>query len=86
MICLFQQNYFSDYLKEFRRVLVNIKEKCRGESTSVDSDDWSLFQNSLRIIQTCGEYQPGIQRNTIVLTRNVPQLANTTRVAYVCDF
>lgn len=48
-------NYFSDYLKEFHRVLVNIREKCHLESTSVDSDDWSMFQNSLRIIQTCGD-------------------------------
>ncbi|XP_005105726.1 conserved oligomeric Golgi complex subunit 7 [Aplysia californica] len=47
------KTYFVAYSREFRRVLVNIREKCRTASRS-DSEDWSDFQNSLRIIQTCG--------------------------------
>uniref|UniRef100_A0A0B7AI87 Conserved oligomeric Golgi complex subunit 7 n=1 Tax=Arion vulgaris TaxID=1028688 RepID=A0A0B7AI87_9EUPU len=47
------KTYFIAYTREFRRVLINIREKCRTGS-KVDSEDWSDFQNSLRIVQTCG--------------------------------
>ena len=48
------QTFFLSYTREFRRVVVNIREKCRaGESE--ESEDWSNFQHSLRIIQTCGK-------------------------------
>ena len=50
------QNYFTQYVSEFRRVVTNLREKCKAESTSVDSDDWTWFQHSLRVIQTCGMY------------------------------
>ncbi|KAH9519599.1 Golgi transport complex subunit 7 [Bulinus truncatus] len=47
------RTYMIAYTREFRRVLINIREKCSlGGKT--DSEDWSDFQNSLRIIQTCG--------------------------------
>jgi len=42
------------YVAQFERVLVNIREKCRLDSSTVDAEEWSTFQNSLRIIQTCG--------------------------------
>ncbi|XP_059142129.1 conserved oligomeric Golgi complex subunit 7-like [Physella acuta] len=47
------KTYFVAYTREFRRVLINIKEKCRT-GARVDIEDWSDFQNALRIIQTCG--------------------------------
>ena len=47
--------YLGDYQKEFRRVLVNMREKCRLSESSVDSDDWALFQNALTVIQICGK-------------------------------
>ncbi|KAK7454688.1 hypothetical protein BaRGS_00039554, partial [Batillaria attramentaria] len=47
------KTFFSSYTREFRRVVVNIREKCKaGESE--EGEDWSNFQHSLRIIQTCG--------------------------------
>ena len=49
------QTYFSNYSKEFRRVLINIREKCKTSPGDLDSEDWSNFQHSLRVIQTCGE-------------------------------
>ena len=49
------QMYVGDYQKEFRRVLVNMREKCHLGETSVDTDDWTLFQNALKVIQICGE-------------------------------
>lgn len=48
------KTYFISYCREFRRVMVNIKEKCKG-SQNQDAEDWTLFQQSLRIIQTCGD-------------------------------
>ncbi|XP_074645034.1 conserved oligomeric Golgi complex subunit 7-like [Tubulanus polymorphus] len=48
------ESYFKKYLKEFRRVLVNLREKCKLDSAS-EEEDWSLFQHSLRLIQTCGD-------------------------------
>ncbi|XP_060062709.1 conserved oligomeric Golgi complex subunit 7-like isoform X2 [Ylistrum balloti] len=48
------KTYFISYCREFRRVMVNIKEKCKS-SQSQDAEDWTLFQQSLRIIQTCGD-------------------------------
>jgi len=48
--------YFKNYLKEFSRVLTNLREKCPAAgSLGVEGEDWSWFQNSLRIIQTCGD-------------------------------
>ena len=52
---MFLQTYFSNYVKEFKRVLVNIREKCKTSQTSLESEDWSNFQHSLRVIQTCGD-------------------------------
>ena len=49
------QTYFSNYVKEFKRVLVNIREKCKTSQSSLESEDWSNFQHSLRVIQTCGD-------------------------------
>ncbi|KAK3584557.1 hypothetical protein CHS0354_030563 [Potamilus streckersoni] len=47
--------YFYNYCREFRRVLVNIREKCKSSVRNGDLEDWSNFQHSLRIIQTCGD-------------------------------
>ncbi|XP_025115675.1 conserved oligomeric Golgi complex subunit 7-like [Pomacea canaliculata] len=47
------KTFFASYTREFRRVLVNIREKCRAGGTN-EVEDWSHFQHSLRIIQTCG--------------------------------
>ncbi|RUS78612.1 hypothetical protein EGW08_013618 [Elysia chlorotica] len=47
------KTYFSSYTREFRRVLINIREKCRTGAQG-DTEDWSDFQNALRIVQTCG--------------------------------
>ncbi|XP_076469947.1 conserved oligomeric Golgi complex subunit 7-like isoform X2 [Babylonia areolata] len=47
------KTFFCTYTREVRRVVVNIGEKCRvGQSE--EAEDWSNFQHSLRIIQTCG--------------------------------
>lgn len=51
----FLKTFFASYTREFRRVLVNIREKCRAGGTN-EVEDWSHFQHSLRIIQTCGEW------------------------------
>ncbi|CAH1780014.1 unnamed protein product [Owenia fusiformis] len=48
------QKYFSAYVMEFRRVLTNLREKCKIDNRS-EADDWSFFQHSLRMIQTCGD-------------------------------
>ncbi|KAK3085428.1 hypothetical protein FSP39_003139 [Pinctada imbricata] len=49
------KTYFSSYCREFRRVLTNIKEKCRTSRRKGEDEDWTHFQHSLRIIQTCGD-------------------------------
>ncbi|KAL4234116.1 Golgi transport complex subunit 7 [Mactra antiquata] len=49
------KTYFSNYCKEFRRVLSNIREKCKSSPGSPEAEDWSNFQHSLRVIQTCGD-------------------------------
>ncbi|XP_062594246.1 conserved oligomeric Golgi complex subunit 7-like isoform X1 [Saccostrea cucullata] len=49
------KTYFSNYCKEFRRVLTNIKEKCRTSRRAGEEEDWTHFQHTLRIIQTCGD-------------------------------
>ena len=53
-MCYFQ-TYFSNYCKEYRRVLNNIREKCKTSPGDLESEDWSHFQHSLRVIQTCGD-------------------------------
>ncbi|XP_052083064.1 conserved oligomeric Golgi complex subunit 7-like [Mytilus californianus] len=49
------QSYFQSYCKEFRRVLTNIKEKSKTTQFTEEDEEWANFQQSLRIIQTCGE-------------------------------
>lgn len=52
------KTFFMSYCREFKRVLCNVREKChlgRQYNQEVDIEDWSLFQQSLRMIHTCGE-------------------------------
>lgn len=49
---------FTKYVSDFSRTLQSIKKKCKLEDTpssSVFQEDWTAFQNSVRIIATCGE-------------------------------
>ena len=66
------QTFFLSYTREFRRVVVNIREKCRaGESE--ESEDWSNFQHSLRIIQTCGKGERVTGFKQPVICAGLPQ-------------
>lgn len=49
------KTYFNSYCREFRRVLTNIKEKCRTSHIDGEDEDWTHFQHTLRIIQICGD-------------------------------
>jgi hypothetical protein len=49
------QEYLRHYIEQFERAIINVREKCKVDSATVDMDEWSSFQNSLRIIQTCGD-------------------------------
>ncbi|KAH3692541.1 conserved oligomeric Golgi complex subunit 7-like [Dreissena polymorpha] len=49
------KTYFNNYCKEFYRVLTNVKEKCKVAHGDLESEDWSNFQHSLRMIQTVGD-------------------------------
>uniref|UniRef100_A0A3Q2NQR7 Conserved oligomeric Golgi complex subunit 7 n=1 Tax=Fundulus heteroclitus TaxID=8078 RepID=A0A3Q2NQR7_FUNHE len=49
---------FTKYVSDFSTTLQSIRKKCRLEETpssSVFQEDWTAFQNSVRIIATCGE-------------------------------
>ncbi|KAF7667698.1 hypothetical protein LDENG_00049090 [Lucifuga dentata] len=49
---------FTKYVSDFSRTLQSIKKKCKLEDTlssSVFQEDWTAFQNCVRIIATCGE-------------------------------
>ncbi|XP_072917002.1 conserved oligomeric Golgi complex subunit 7 [Hemitrygon akajei] len=49
---------FSKYVSDFASTLQSIRKKCKLEEISNDSlfqEDWTAFQNSIRIIATCGE-------------------------------
>ncbi|KAM8730449.1 conserved oligomeric Golgi complex subunit 7 [Acanthopagrus schlegelii] len=49
---------FTKYMSDFSRTLHSIRKKCKLEDTpssSVFQEDWTAFQNSVRIIATCGE-------------------------------
>lgn len=50
-----QKAYFTEYCQQMRRVVTNLREKCRPDPAGLDAEDWSWFQNSLRVIQTCGD-------------------------------
>lgn len=65
------KTYFSSYSKEFRRVLGNIREKCRTNQGDLESDDWSNFQHSLRVIQTCGDLIMNIEEFDIAVISSV---------------
>ncbi|KAG7227791.1 hypothetical protein INR49_013585 [Caranx melampygus] len=49
---------FTKYVSDFSTTLRSIRKKCKLEDTptsSVFQEDWTAFQNSVRIIATCGE-------------------------------
>lgn len=49
---------FTKYVSDFSTTLQSIRKKCKLEDTptsSVFQEDWTSFQNSVRIIATCGE-------------------------------
>ncbi|XP_064178468.1 conserved oligomeric Golgi complex subunit 7 isoform X2 [Anguilla rostrata] len=49
---------FTKYVSDFSITLQSIRKKCRLEdacSASAYQEDWTAFQNSVRIIATCGE-------------------------------
>ncbi|KAK2884859.1 conserved oligomeric Golgi complex subunit 7 [Channa argus] len=49
---------FTKYVSDFSTTLQSIRKKCKLEdmpSSSVFLEDWTAFQNSVRIIATCGE-------------------------------
>lgn len=49
---------FTKYVSDFSTTLQSIRKKCKMEeapSSSVFQEDWTAFQNSVRIIATCGE-------------------------------
>lgn len=49
---------FTKYVSDFSRTLQSIRKKCKLEdapSSASFQEDWTAFQNSVRIIGTCGE-------------------------------
>uniref|UniRef100_UPI0037E8ABC4 conserved oligomeric Golgi complex subunit 7 n=1 Tax=Semicossyphus pulcher TaxID=241346 RepID=UPI0037E8ABC4 len=49
---------FTKYVSDFSTTLQSIRKKCKLEDTpssSLFQEDWTAFQNSVRIIATCGE-------------------------------
>lgn len=48
---------FTKYVSDFSTTLQSIRKKCKLEDTSssVFQEDWTAFQNCVRIIATCGE-------------------------------
>ncbi|XP_061823672.1 conserved oligomeric Golgi complex subunit 7 [Nerophis lumbriciformis] len=49
---------FTKYVSDFSTTLRSIRKKCKLEdapTSSVFREDWTAFQNSVRIIATCGE-------------------------------
>ncbi|XP_075421757.1 conserved oligomeric Golgi complex subunit 7 isoform X3 [Ascaphus truei] len=49
---------FKKYVSDFTNTLQSIRKKCKLESVPADTlflEDWTAFQNSVRIIGTCGE-------------------------------
>ncbi|KAK9530500.1 hypothetical protein VZT92_011996 [Zoarces viviparus] len=49
---------FTKYVSDFSTTLQSIRKKCKLEDTpsaSAFQEDWTAFQNSVRIIATCGE-------------------------------
>ncbi|XP_069503499.1 conserved oligomeric Golgi complex subunit 7 isoform X2 [Ambystoma mexicanum] len=52
------QALFKKYVSDFTNTLQSIRKKCKLDSIPSDSlfqEDWSAFQNSVRLITTCGE-------------------------------
>uniref|UniRef100_A0A0D9R3F3 Conserved oligomeric Golgi complex subunit 7 n=1 Tax=Chlorocebus sabaeus TaxID=60711 RepID=A0A0D9R3F3_CHLSB len=52
------KSLFAKYVSDFTSTLQSIRKKCKLEDIPPDSlfqEDWTAFQNSIRIIATCGE-------------------------------
>ncbi|KAM9099849.1 conserved oligomeric Golgi complex subunit 7 [Sarcophilus harrisii] len=52
------KSLFTKYVSDFTNTLQSIRKKCKLDdipSNSLFQEDWTAFQNSVRIIATCGE-------------------------------
>ncbi|XP_072463361.1 conserved oligomeric Golgi complex subunit 7 isoform X1 [Notamacropus eugenii] len=52
------KSLFTKYVSDFTNTLQSIRKKCKLDdipSNSLFQEDWTAFQNSVRIITTCGE-------------------------------
>uniref|UniRef100_A0A5F8GE44 Conserved oligomeric Golgi complex subunit 7 n=1 Tax=Monodelphis domestica TaxID=13616 RepID=A0A5F8GE44_MONDO len=52
------KSLFTKYVSDFTNTLQSIRKKCKLDdipSSSLFQEDWTAFQNSVRIIATCGE-------------------------------
>uniref|UniRef100_A0A2K6R5U9 Conserved oligomeric Golgi complex subunit 7 n=1 Tax=Rhinopithecus roxellana TaxID=61622 RepID=A0A2K6R5U9_RHIRO len=52
------KSLFAKYVSDFTSTLQSIRKKCKLDDIPPDSlfqEDWTAFQNSIRIIATCGE-------------------------------
>ncbi|KAL4685685.1 hypothetical protein H8959_001282, partial [Pygathrix nigripes] len=52
------KSLFAKYVSDFTSTLQSIRKKCKLDGIPPDSlfqEDWTAFQNSIRIIATCGE-------------------------------
>lgn len=62
------QAYFAGYNKEFQKVLKKVKAQHKAHDA--EDDNWSLFQQALRIVQVCGkklaEYHKGNTDSALV--------------------
>jgi hypothetical protein len=65
------ETFFQSYCKEFRRVLTNIKEKSKITQSTEEDEEWANFQQSLRIIQTCGELIMHLDDTDAIIISNI---------------
>ncbi|ELK12106.1 Conserved oligomeric Golgi complex subunit 7 [Pteropus alecto] len=52
------KSLFAKYVSDFSSALQSVRKKCRLDGAPPDAlfqEDWTAFQNSIRIIATCGE-------------------------------
>jgi len=70
------EKYFNEYLERFSRELRTLAKKFKISNHNEDGEDWTLFQNCVRIITTCGKIIVSLRRFETTLNSSLLQVAS----------
>jgi len=70
------EKYFNEYLERFSRELRTLAKKYKISNQNEDGEDWTTFQNCVRIITTCGKIIVSLRKFESTLNSSLLHVAS----------